>query len=156
MYHRNFTSEKVSEDDLILACKRAAVYDTITNFPEGFDTKVAYKSRTLSGGQKQRLAIARALVGLVHEKKPLLLLDEATSALDNETESLVMQGLGEAAKEHNFTMVSIAHRLSTIRYCDKILLLDQGVVLESGSHEELIKQGKEYKKRWELFVAATS
>jgi len=82
-------------------------------------------------------------------------MDESTSALDNFTEAKVIEGIQEMNKEHQMTSVSVAHRLSTIKNCDEILLLDQGIVLESGSHQELIALGKEYKKRWDLFVQAT-
>jgi ABC-type multidrug transport system fused ATPase/permease subunit len=134
---------------MIKYAKLAAIHDDITAMDKGYDTQVGYSGRNLSGGQKARVALARALM----TKKRILLLDEATAALDNATEARVQEGIAQALKENPMTVVSIAHRLTTIRHADKIMLLDAGVVLEEGSHEDLIARNGEYKKRWDLFMA---
>ncbi|CUG87307.1 ABC transporter, putative [Bodo saltans] len=133
------------------AARLASIHDDIVNMPHGYDTDVGYKGRALSGGQKQRVAIARGLL----RKPKLLLLDEATSALDNATEAKVQEGIETAFRENPMTIVSIAHRLTTIRHANKILLLDEGEILEEGNHDELMALNGEYKTRWELFAAAS-
>jgi len=121
-----------TQDAVEAAARKANAHDFIATFPEGYDTVVGERGIQLSGGQRQRIAIARAVL-----KDPaILILDEATSALDSESERLVQDALDQLMKGR--TSIVIAHRLSTIRSADKILVLDRGMVVESGTHEELI------------------
>lgn len=128
-----------SESDVCEACKRANIYDFIQSLPEKFDTKVGPRGLKLSGGQKQRIALARLFL----RKPEIILLDEATSALDNDSERLIQEAM-EMFKGR--TIITIAHRLSTIEDSDLIYVIKDHKVIEKGTHEELMRTGKEYKK----------
>ncbi|MED3814306.1 ABC transporter ATP-binding protein [Priestia megaterium] len=125
---------QTTEEELVTTARAAHIHDFILSLPHGYETKIGEKGVTLSGGQKQRIAIARAIL----KNAPILLLDEATSALDNETEYLVKEALQGIMK--NRTTIVIAHRLSTIQNVDSIIVIDNGKLIQSGKHEELIHQ----------------
>ncbi|KAH8674490.1 ATP-binding cassette, subfamily B, member 1 [Tricladium varicosporioides] len=130
----------VSEDQLISACQQANIYDFVMSLPNGFMTECGPKATLLSGGQKQRLAIARALL----RNPRILLLDEATSALDSESEQIVQQALDAAAKGR--TTIAVAHNLKTVQQADVIHVLENGAVVESGRHDELMALNGIYKE----------
>ena len=135
--------EDLSEEEMIYACKQACIDEFINSLKDGYDTILGENGVNLSGGQKQRLAIARALV----QKTEIILFDEATSALDNETQSKIKSAIDNMKNE--YTILIIAHRLSTIINCDKIFFIDDGKIIDSGTHKELMKKNKDYKKLYE-------
>jgi ATP-binding cassette subfamily B protein len=125
-------------DELVDACRAARIHDLIAGLPEGYDTVVGERGYRLSGGEKQRLAIARMLL-----KNPsVVILDEATSHLDSESELAIQRALAEALTGR--TALVIAHRLSTIVSADRIVVLDQGRVVEEGRHADLMRAGGLY------------
>jgi subfamily B ATP-binding cassette protein MsbA len=133
-----------TNEEIVAAAQHAHAYDFIMGKPQGFDTIIGERGVTLSGGERQRLAIARAVL----KNAPILVLDEATSSLDTESERAVQAALDELMKGR--TTMCIAHRLSTIFHADLIVVLDQGRIVETGKHAELIRQGGIYQKLYEL------
>ncbi|HEX9446806.1 MAG TPA: type I secretion system permease/ATPase [Dongiaceae bacterium] len=123
---------------VVQAAKLAGAHDFILQLPEGYDTLIGERGGTLSGGQRQRIAIARALVG----NPRILIFDEATSALDYESEQAIQQNMQQIC--HGRTVLIIAHRLSTVRSCHRIITVEQGRIVEDGSHDELIRQNGRY------------
>jgi subfamily B ATP-binding cassette protein MsbA len=130
--------------DVVAAAKTAHAHEFISAMPQGYDSMVGELGMQLSGGQRQRLAIARALL----KNAPILILDEATSALDAESEKLVQDALENLMTKR--TTLVIAHRLSTIRKADRIVVLVEGVVVEEGTHEELLARKNEYSRLYTL------
>jgi ATP-binding cassette subfamily B protein len=129
-------------DEVVAAAKAAGAHEFIEKLPERYETLVGERGSNLSGGQRQRLAIARAILG----NPKILILDEATSHLDSETERAVQKTLREVTKER--TTIIIAHRLSTVMLADTIYVLDDGLVVEEGSHDELLAKGELYAEMW--------
>ena len=136
-------SREVSEQEVIDAIKRANAYEFVQELPDGIHTNIGNNGSKLSGGQRQRISIARALL----KNAPVLIFDEATSALDNESERVVQQALESLTK--SWTTIVIAHRLSTVENADKIVVMDDGKVVESGKHKELLEQGGFYTRLYQ-------
>ncbi len=130
--------EDAAEEDIIAAAKAAYAHDFIMALPNGYDTELGAQGLNLSGGQRQRIAIARAIL----KNAPILILDEATSALDNESEYFIQRAFDAAMQDR--TTIVIAHRLSTIENADSIVVMDQGRILERGTHQELINRKGAY------------
>lgn len=139
-----YGKKNADEEEIISAARKANIYDYIMSLPDGFDTQIGERGIRLSGGQKQRLSIARVFL-----KNPeILILDEATSSLDNATEALIQEALN-SLKQGRTTIV-VAHRLSTIRNASEILVVSNGKIIESGTHEKLLKKRNGvYKKLYE-------
>ena len=137
----------VPMDRVLAAAKAALAHDFIERMPDGYDTVIGEKGFRLSGGERQRLAIARAIL----KDAPILILDEATSALDAESESLVQEALSNLMVHR--TVVVIAHRLSTVRRADRILVVERGQILETGTHAELLATGGTYHKLYTMQFA---
>ena len=135
--------EDVTEEEIKKACKMACLDDFIEKLPDKYDTIVGENGITLSGGERQRLAIARAFV----LDTKIILFDEVTSALDNETQAKIQEAINNLRGK--YTIIIIAHRLTTINNVNKTLLLDNGKIVASGKHSELLKQSNIYKKLYE-------
>ena len=131
----DYTMEQVIE-----AAKKAFAHEFICEMKDGYQTRIGERGNRLSGGQRQRLAIARVFL----RRPKLILLDEATSALDENSQEAVQQALSTLIAESNATVVLVAHRLSTVKNADSIVVIDKGVALEQGNHEELLSQGGIY------------
>jgi ATP-binding cassette, subfamily B, heavy metal transporter len=131
-----------SEADVVAAARAARIHDFIESLPEGYGTRVGERGLKLSGGEKQRVGIARTLL----KNPPILLLDEATSALDTETERDIQDSL--RAMGEGRTVIMIAHRLSTIADADQIVVLENGVIVERGTHDDLLSRGGRYAALW--------
>lgn len=149
MFHRTiheniaYGKSDATKAEVIAAAKKAHAHDFIMSLPHGYETYVGERGVKLSGGQRQRIAIARAIV----KDAPILLLDEATSALDSESEKLIQDALRELMS--NKTTIVIAHRLSTIQKMDRIVVLDNGKIIEQGSHKSLLSKNGAYAKLWQ-------
>jgi len=132
------------EEKIIVSAKQSQAHEFIEKLPNGYDTFIGERGQKLSVGQKQRIAIARAL----YKNPPILIFDEATSSVDNETELLLQKALHEISKDR--TTIVIAHRLSTVRNADKIFVLGDNTIVESGNHEELLNTQGIYDKLWKI------
>jgi len=133
-----------SDDEVEEAAKMADIHESIINFPDKYETVVGERGLKLSGGEKQRVAIARTLL-----KKPqIMVYDEATSSLDTDTERNIQSAILSASNTGGQTVLVIAHRLSTIVNSDQIVVLDQGQVVEMGTHEDLLNLEGKYSKLW--------
>jgi ATP-binding cassette subfamily B protein len=153
MFHRSimenlrFANYDATDDEVVAACKKAKIHDDILEMDNGYDSIVGERGIKVSGGQRQRIAIARAIL----KDAPILILDEATSSLDSKTENLIQESLNNLINDKTKTVIAIAHRLSTLKNMDRIVVMDQGKVIEEGSHDSLIEQETSfYKKLWEL------
>ncbi|MFC5104621.1 ABC transporter ATP-binding protein [Kibdelosporangium philippinense] len=149
MFHRTlkeniaFARPGATDEEILRAAKAAHVAEFAVDLPQGFDTLVGERGVKLSGGQRQRVALARAIL----RDAPILLLDEATSALDSESEILVQQALWQLME--NRTAIVVAHRLSTVAQMDQLVVLDQGEIVERGSHSELLELDGTYARLWQ-------
>ncbi len=139
-----FGMEHISESDVIAAAKVANAHEFIDKMPLGYSTNIGDRGTKLSGGQRQRLSIARAVL----KNPPILILDEATSALDTESERLVQQALENLMR--NRTSIVIAHRLSTIQFVDEIIVMQNGALVERGTHNDLLEKNGVYRKLYDL------
>lgn len=148
MYNLKYANQNATDEDVYEACRAASIHDSIMSFPDGYHTKVGERGLRLSGGEKQRVAIARTIL-----KNPrIILLDEATAALDTETEEHIQRALSSLS--HGRTVLVIAHRLSTITTANRIQVLHDGQVAESGTHDELIAMKGRYASMWRKQVRA--
>jgi ABC-type multidrug transport system fused ATPase/permease subunit len=137
-------------DDIIAAAKNANAHDFISRLPQGYDTQIGERGAQLSGGERQRVCVARAFL----KDAPILILDEPTSSIDSKTEAVILDALDKLMEGR--TTFMIAHRLSTVRRADKILVMEQGKLIEQGRHEELIELGGLYKQLHDVQIGANS
>jgi len=134
----------VTDEQIIAAAKVANAHDFISRMENGYNTNIGDRGSKLSGGERQRMSIARAIL----KNPPILILDEATSALDTESERLVQDALTKLMA--NRTSIVIAHRLSTIKNADEIIVIQKGLIVERGNHNNLIGQNGVYKRLYDL------
>lgn len=135
-----FGSPDATEEQIIAAAKKARCHSFIMALPDGYDTMIGEGGSSLSGGEKQRISIARAML----KDAPIVILDEATASIDPENEHLIQEAL--SALTHGKTIITIAHRLATIENADQILVIDEGTVIQKGTHKELLEQEGTYKE----------
>lgn len=135
-----FGNPNATYEDIVAAAKKARCHEFITSFPNGYETIVEEGGANLSGGEKQRISIARAIL----KNSPIIILDEATASIDPENEHMIQQAITELTKGK--TVIVIAHRLATIENADQILVIDNGKVVQKGTHQELIKQEGLYQR----------
>jgi len=146
-YNIAYGRPTASEEEIVAAAKAAKIHDFILSLPDGYQTTVGERGLKLSGGEKQRVGIARTLL----KNPPILLLDEATSALDTDTEREIQAEL--KAMGHGRTVITIAHRLSTIADADRIVVLENGVIVEEGRHDDLLQKDGRYAQLWQRQAA---
>ena len=151
LFHRSlmenirYGREEATDDEVIEAAKQAHCYEFIMQYPEKFETLVGERGVKLSGGERQRVAIARAIL----KDAPILILDEATSSLDSESEMLIQEALARLMEGK--TVIAIAHRLSTVMKMDRLIVIEKGKVVQTGTHNELLAhESNLYKKLWEI------
>lgn len=152
LFHRSigenisYAKENALPQEIESAAKAANIHEFIEGLPEKYNTIVGERGVKLSGGQRQRIAIARAIL----KNAPILVLDEATSSLDSHTEQEVQKSINTMLDIDNVTIIAIAHRLSTIKHMDRIIVMDKGEIVESGTFVELINKGNgKFKELWE-------
>jgi len=133
-----FAKPDATDEEIERAAEAARIHHVLAALPDGYDTIVGERGYRFSGGEKQRIAIARTIL----RNPPILVLDEATSSLDTETERLVQEALDRLSEGR--TTIAIAHRLSTVRDADEIIVLDHGRVVETGTHDQLLRAGGRY------------
>ena len=143
-----YGNPQASDDEIRDAAQAAEAMEFINALPQGLDTLVGERGIKLSGGQRQRLSLARAIV----KNPPILILDEATSAVDNETEAAIQRSLAVISQQR--TVLVVAHRLSTIVAADDIVVLEQGQIVERGTHAQLLETEGHYARQWAVQTGA--
>jgi ATP-binding cassette, subfamily B, heavy metal transporter len=141
-YNIAYGRPEASRSEVEAAARAAKIHDFVSSLPDGYDTTVGERGLKLSGGEKQRVGIARTIL----KNPPILLLDEATSALDSETEKDIQDSLKEMGQGR--TVLTIAHRLSTVAHADQIVVLENGVIAEQGTHDDLLERNGRYASLW--------
>ncbi len=139
-----YAKPNASKEEIIESAKKAYIHEFIESLPQGYETLVGERGIKLSGGQRQRIGIARAIL----KNAPILILDEATSSLDTESESYIQNSINNLL-DKNITVIAIAHRLATLKHMDRILVLENGKIIEEGKHDELLEKEGLYKHLWE-------